>query len=127
MNDKPHWYHPRIRIFAENEAHLPFDQHFLKALVAPRGLFCIESTDDLYANPQGTYATSNAVRPVYDLYGLEKRNTIRFVKVTFDEADWTSLWCHELTFFDREPKDGQSFGKSRQVPQNQEQEAILGL
>ena len=73
MNDKPHWYHPRIRIFAENEAHLPFDQHFLKALVAPRGLFCIESTDDLYANPQGTYATSNAVRPVYDLYGLEKK------------------------------------------------------
>ena len=112
MNDKPHWYHPRIRIFAENEAHLPFDQHFLKALVAPRGLFCIESTDDLYANPQGTYATSNAVRPVYDLYGLEKRNAIRFRRGghTFSEADWTSLLDFaELTFFDREPKDGQSF------------------
>ena len=112
MNDKPHWYHPRIRIFAENEAHLPFDQHFLKALVAPRGLFCIESTDDLYANPLGTFATSDAVRPVYELYGLPERNAIRFRRGghTFSEADWTSLLDFaELTFYGKAPEDGQSF------------------
>ena len=28
MNDKPNWYHPRILLFAEQEAHLPFDQQF---------------------------------------------------------------------------------------------------
>ena len=112
MNDKPHWYHPRIRIFAENEAHLPFDQHFLKALVAPRGLFCIESTDDLYANPLGTFATSDAVRPVYELYGLPERNAIRFRRGghTFSQADWTSLLDFaELTFYRKAPEDGQSF------------------
>ena len=112
MNDKPHWYHPRIRIFAENEAHLPFDQHFLKALVAPRGLLCIESTDDLYANPLGTYATSNAVMPVYELYNMTQRNAIRFRRGghTFSEADWTSLLDFaELTFYGRESKGGQSF------------------
>ena len=112
MNDKPHWYHPRIRIFAENEAHLPFDQHFLKALVAPRGLFCIESTDDLYANPLGTFATSDAVRPVYELYGLPERNAIRFRRGghTFSQADWTSLLDFaELTFYGKAPEDGQSF------------------
>ena len=112
MNDKPHWYHPRIRIFAEKEAHLPFDQHFLKALVAPRGLLCIESTDDLYANPLGTYATSNAVMPVYELYNKANRNAIRFRRGghTFSEADWTSLLDFaELTFYDKAPVDGQSF------------------
>ena len=112
MNDKPHWYHPRIRIFAENEAHLPFDQHFLKALVAPRGLFCIESTDDLYANPLGTYATSRAAMPVYELYGVPERNAIRFRRGghTFSGSDWTSLLDYaELTFYGRVPQDGQSF------------------
>ena len=115
MNDKPHWYHPRIRIFAENEAHLPFDQHFLKALVAPRGLFCIESTDDLYANPLGTYATSNAVIPVYELYGVPKKNAIRFRRGghTFSGSDWTSLLDYaELTFYGRTSQDGQSFWQS---------------
>jgi hypothetical protein len=112
MNDKPHWYHPRIRIFAEKEAHLPFDQHFLKALVAPRGLLCIESTDDLYANPLGTYATSNAAMPVYELYNMTHRTAIRFRRGghTFSEADWTSLLDFaELTFYDKAPVDGQSF------------------
>ena len=115
MNDKPHWYHPRIRLFAENEAHLPFDQHFLKALVSPRGLFCIESTDDLYANPVGTYATSDAAMPVYELYGVPERNAIRFRRGghTFSESDWTSLLDFaELTFYGKNPKDGQSFWQS---------------
>jgi len=115
MNDKPHWYHPRIRIFAENEAHLPFDQHFLKALVAPRGLFCIESTDDLYANPLGTYATSDAAMPVYELYGVPERNAIRFRRGghTFSDSDWTSLLDFaELTFYGKNPNDSQSFWQS---------------
>ena len=47
MNDKPHWYHERIQWFGGREDRLPFDQHFLKALVAPRALLCTESTDDL--------------------------------------------------------------------------------
>ncbi|MFT7641107.1 MAG: hypothetical protein ACI9G1_002852 [Pirellulaceae bacterium] len=44
MNDKPHWYHQRIRWFDQQENLLPFDQHFLKALVAPRALLCTESS-----------------------------------------------------------------------------------
>ena len=78
MNDKPHWYHERVLLFAENEAQLPFDQHFVKALVAPRGLICIESTDDLYANPVGTYASSVAAMAVYELYGKGHLNGLRY-------------------------------------------------
>ena len=60
QNDKPHWYHGRIRWFGEQEERLPIDQHFLKALVAPRALLCTESIDDEFANPLGSLATTAA-------------------------------------------------------------------
>ncbi|MEM7384016.1 MAG: SUMF1/EgtB/PvdO family nonheme iron enzyme [Verrucomicrobiota bacterium] len=93
MNDKSHWYHERLRMFGEREAHLPFDQHYLKALIAPRGLLCIESTDDLFANPVGTYATSAAARPVFEWYGKGNFNGLRFRRGghTFSQEDWQSL------------------------------------
>lgn len=112
MNDKPHWYHERIQKFGGSEAHLPIDQHFLKALMAPRGLLCIESTDDLFANPVGTYATSEAVRPVYELYGKPHRNGIRFRRGghTFSGDDWQALLDFaEWQFFDREPSSPRSY------------------
>ncbi len=104
MNDKPHWYHERVLLFSEREAHLPFDQHFVKALVAPRGLLCIESTDDLYANPVGTYASSNAAMPVFELFGRAHVNGIAFRRGghTFSTDDWKTLRDYaEWTFFGR--------------------------
>lgn len=112
MNDKPHWYHERIQMFAEKEAHLPFDQHFVKALVAPRGLLCIESTDDLYANPVGTHATSAAAMPAFELYGKQHVNGLLFRRGghTYSTEDWHSLLAFaEWTFFGRRPADGRSF------------------
>ena len=78
MNDKPHWYHERIQSFGGREDRLPFDQHFLKALVAPRALLCLESSDDLFANPEGTRATTAAARPVFELLGRPEANAICF-------------------------------------------------
>ena len=112
MNDKPHWYHERVLLFAENEAHLPFDQHFVKALVAPRGLLCIESTDDLYANPIGTYATSAAVMPVFELFGRQHVNGAIYRRGahSFTTEDWHSLLDFaEWTFFGRAPANGRPF------------------
>ena len=104
MNDKPHWYHERVLLFAGKEAHLPFDQHFVKALVAPRGLLCIESTDDLYANPVGTYASSKAAMPVFELFDRAHVNGIAFRRGghTFTTDDWKLLRDFaEWTFFGR--------------------------
>ena len=109
MNDKPHWYHPRILMFAGKEAHLPFDQHFLKALMAPRSLVCLESTDDLFANPVGTHATTKAARPVYALYDREAYNGIYFRRGghSYGTADWQQLldFC-EWAFYGRRPEKG---------------------
>jgi len=115
MNNKPHWYHERIQMFAEAEAHLPIDQHFLKALVAPRALLCIESTDDLFANPVGTYATTMAAMPVFELYQRQKFNGTSYRRGghTFSAHDWKLLLeFAEWTFYDRSPVSGRSFLES---------------
>lgn len=46
----------------ENE--LPFDTHFLKALVAPRILFVSEAAGDIWANPIGSWMTTEAAKEV---------------------------------------------------------------
>lgn len=63
----PHWFGPEMKAFAENEGELPFDEHMLKALVAPRVLFTSEAAGDVWANAPGTYATSLAASPAFDL------------------------------------------------------------
>lgn len=78
QNDKPHWYHSRIRWFCEQEERLPFDQHFLKALVAPRALLCTESFDDEFANPLGSLATSVAAQAVFEFLEAPDKNGIHF-------------------------------------------------
>ena len=115
MNDKPNWYHPRILLFAEQEAHLPFDQHFLKALVAPRALLCLESSDDLFANPVGTHATSEAAMPVFRLHGCSHRNGLTFRRGghSYSNEDWqTLLDFSEFIFFQRPPPGNKSFWQS---------------
>ena len=112
MNDKPNWYHERILLFAENEAHLPFDQHFLKALVAPRALLCMESSDDLFANPVGTQATSHAAMPVFQLFDQEQANALMYRRGghSYSSEDWKSLLNFaEFIFYDRPPPGDTSF------------------
>ncbi|MEM9658481.1 MAG: SUMF1/EgtB/PvdO family nonheme iron enzyme, partial [Planctomycetota bacterium] len=113
MNDKPHWYHVRIREFAEREHRLPFDQHFLKAMVAPRALLCTESLDDAFANPLGSQLTSMAANEVYDLLRADRRkNGLHFRRGEHDSttADWQALLDFaEWHFFGREPSDPTRF------------------
>ena len=112
MNDKPWWYHERMKFFGDNESALPFDQHFLKALIAPRALLCTESIDDEFANPHGSQVTSAAAMKAFRLYGAEKRNGIVFRrgKHDFNTEDWKNvLEFAEWQLFDRAPKDAARF------------------
>ena len=70
------WTHPDFEKWAGHEKDLPFDQHFLMGLVAPRPLLRTEGHDDLWANPIGTYASFLATQPIYDFLGAPKRNGI---------------------------------------------------
>ena len=85
-----YWFHPRLRWFEGKEDQLPFDQHYLKALVAPRALICTEARDDKWANPLGTQATSIAARPSFELFNVTSRNGLHFRDGNHDfmPSDW---------------------------------------
>ena len=73
----PHWFSPRLNAYIGREQDLPFDQHFLKALVAPRALLTCEALGDLWANPSGTRITYEAARALYRFLGAETRIAMR--------------------------------------------------
>lgn len=66
-----YWMGEGMGIYAENEADLPFDCHFLKAMVAPRVLLVGEAASDIWTNPVGSWQTSVAAKEVYRFLGCE--------------------------------------------------------
>ena len=72
------WTHPDFEKWAGREEELPFDQHFLMGLVAPRPLLRTEGTTDYWANPEGTCASFLATEPIYEFLGVPERNGIYF-------------------------------------------------
>jgi hypothetical protein len=89
----PYWYSPRLSEFIDREQDLPFDQHSLKALVAPRALLSTEALGDLWANPSGTYQTYLAAREAYRFLGSEERIGIWYREGGHDHgiADWKAF------------------------------------
>ncbi len=98
-----YWFHPRLRWFDGKEDRLPFDQHFLKALVAPRALICTEANDDLWANPLGTRATTLAAQKAFEFLEAKTKNAIHFREGKHDltPEDWQAI----LDFADRHLRD----------------------
>lgn len=93
MTSIPYWFGPQMKAYLGREAELPFDQHFLAALVAPRALLSTEGLDDLWSNPRGTYQTYAAAREVYRFLGAENRIGIHFRPGGHNQgpADWKAF------------------------------------
>lgn len=72
------WTHAEFEKWAGHEEDLPFDQHFLMGLVAPRPLLRTEGTTDHWANPEGTCGSFLATEPIYEFLGVPERNGIHF-------------------------------------------------
>lgn len=72
------WFQQDFGKYGNREDELPFDQHFVKALVAPRLLLSTDALGDLWANPLGTQATYLAAQPVFDLLGAPANNALHF-------------------------------------------------
>ena len=65
-----YWFGPELGEYADDPDKLPFDSHFMKALVAPRVLFVSEAASDIWANPVGSWMTTMAAGKVYDFLGV---------------------------------------------------------
>lgn len=69
----PEWMGPDLKNYVGKEADLPFDEHFLKAMVAPRVLLVGEAASDIWTNPIGTWQTTLAAKEVFRFLGVEDR------------------------------------------------------
>jgi hypothetical protein len=101
----PFWFSLRLAQFVGQEEKLPFDQHTMKALVAPRALFETQALEDQWANPQGAQATHQAAKVVYDFLGVGDK--IGIVYRPGGHAQLLSDWEALLDFADH-----QFFGRS---------------
>lgn len=61
----PAWMGSKMKEYQNDEAALPFDQHYLIALMAPRYFLETDAAHDIWLNPAGTYGTLLAAKEVY--------------------------------------------------------------
>jgi len=110
----PHWFVKSFARYSENEAELPFDQHMLLALIAPRPLAVASATLDTWADPKGEFLSAVEAGKVYALFGSPGLGITEMpapnVYVTGDVSyhirtgkhDQTPAdWDHYLQIFDR--------------------------
>ncbi|SDD31259.1 glucuronyl esterase domain-containing protein [Auraticoccus monumenti] len=68
----PHWFAPAFAELAEHPEDLPVEQHQLLALSAPRPTLLWNGTEDLWADPAGTWDSVLAAAPVFALLGADQ-------------------------------------------------------
>jgi hypothetical protein len=99
MRKYPNWFSPSLRQFAADVDRLPFDQHWLIALAAPRAFISLEGTDDQNCVSNALKQAVAGARPAYDLLGVPERLGVNYAphRHALTEEDWSAL----LDFSDR--------------------------
>jgi hypothetical protein len=104
----PHWFNNNFKLFNDDPCKLPFDQHSLVSLCAPRPVLFSNAIEDEWANPNGQFEVLQAADPVYrllDAGGLDTKTIpvlgelskgtlgyfIRSGKHSMDKTDWQAF------------------------------------
>ncbi|MCH8494378.1 MAG: hypothetical protein LAT57_01940 [Balneolales bacterium] len=75
LNRFTHWFNDNFKKYSENEVGMPFDQHFLISLIAPRAVYVGSADQDLWADPKGEFLGLAHASPVYKLYNYDVVDT----------------------------------------------------
>lgn len=65
----PYWFCGNYRAWADREHEMPFEQHMLLALSAPRRLYVCSAEEDLWADPTSEFLSCAAASPAWDSFG----------------------------------------------------------
>ena len=89
----PQWTGPRLAEFSGQVEKLPFDQHWLMALVAPRLCIAADGLDDSATNGKAMAQSYLAAKPVYALLGVPDRLAVNFRpgKHMLAPEDWQAI------------------------------------
>lgn len=63
------WFAPAYAKYNHHPELLPFDQHQVIALMAPRYVYVMSGSEDSWADPVSEHAACEAASPVWELYG----------------------------------------------------------
>jgi len=67
----PHWFSKKYANYADKEMDLPFDQHGVIGLIAPRPVFLGNARRDVWSDPNGGFRSLQGASPVYKLYNKQ--------------------------------------------------------
>lgn len=67
---RPFWFAPALNKYHGKDREIPFDQHQLIALMAPRPVYVASAVEDRWADPKGEFLAAYHASPVYEMYGL---------------------------------------------------------
>ena len=110
-----YWFTERFQNYGAKEYLLPVDQHMLLALAAPRPVYVVSATEDLWADPDGELRSCRMAGGVYALYGREglimnepvkadksyQDGTIAYHRRTGGHGFTAADWSYFLDFTDK--------------------------
>ncbi len=67
----PFWFNRVYPSYSEREEEMPFEQHWLLALTAPRPLLIGSAEEDTWADPASEFLAALAASPAWELYGRQ--------------------------------------------------------
>jgi hypothetical protein len=77
----PQWFDQNFRKYSNQDKSMPFDQHELIALVAPRLVYIGSAEKDANADPEGEFESARLAGPVFKLLGKEPLQADHFPPV----------------------------------------------